>query len=85
MSEWIKVTEKLPDIYDYVLVLCSCPGQDEPQPVGIARLVPDDEEKKWELLHEDEGGDGTGAFQDIEYYMTKSYITHWMPIPPLKR
>ncbi len=77
--KWISVKERLPDFYDYVLVLADNPGTNEPKPISIARVRIQDE--KWEFC---EGKDPEwvyGAYMDIEYSIEKNDITHWMPLP----
>jgi len=76
MSEWISVKDRLPYLYDFVLVFADNKGTNEPRPVAIARLV--HEYDVWELL----GNLCVGAYHDIEYSMDRWEITHWMPLPP---
>ena len=74
---WISVNDRLPDLYDFVLVFANNKGTNEPRPIAIARLVSD--HNIWDLL----GSLEVGAYQDIEYDMNRHDITHWMPLPDL--
>jgi len=74
MSEWIKFSDKFPEILDYVLVCAIYKGTDEPKPISIARIYPD---FSWDFL----GNIDVGAWMDIEYDMDGIDVTHWMPIP----
>lgn len=77
MSEWISVKDKLPALYDFVLVFADNKGTNEPRPLAIARLV--SEHGIWDLL----GNLEVGAYTDMEYDMNRFDITHWMPLPSL--
>lgn len=74
MSEWISVKDKLPELYDFVLVFADNKGTNEPRPVAIARIV--NENGIWDLL----GSLEVGAYMDIEYDIDRHDITHWMPL-----
>ena len=73
--QWISVEDRLPDLYEFVLVLADNPRTNEPKPVAIARIV--SEHEIWDLL----GYLEVGAYRDIEYSMSRFDITHWMPLP----
>ncbi len=78
---WISVKEKLPELYDYVLVVADYKGTGEPKPIHIARL---EREIGWAFLGftaEDSWSPVNGAWSDIEYDLTSEDITHWMPLP----
>lgn len=77
MSDWISVKDRLPDLYDFVLVFSDNKGSNEPRPMAIARNV--NEYGVWDML----GTLDLGAYQDIEYNMDRYDITHWMPLPKL--
>ncbi len=75
--KWISVNEKLPAIYDFVLVCANNQGTNEPKPVTIARL---DSQGFWDFL--DTNDTWTyGAYSDISYVIDRDDITHWMPLP----
>jgi hypothetical protein len=79
--EWIRVQDHLPNIYDFVLVIACFKGSGEPKPISIARQLPD---RSWDFLsqYEDlEDEDNVGAWMDMEYSLSDSDITHWMPLP----
>jgi hypothetical protein len=79
--EWISVEDRLPEIYDFVLVFADKKGTNEPRPIGIARIVINHSEghrySDWELL----GDVDQGAYQDMQYEIYSSEITHWMNLP----
>ena len=76
MSEWISVTVRLPDPYEYVLVYAKMKGTGEPCPISIARQYA----STWEMLsHEDQSN--AVACGDLTWYMSEDEITHWMPLP----
>lgn len=77
--QWISVKERLPELYDYVLVFADYQGCSEPRPISIARLNPDE---VWDFLHEYDDGGGKGVYMDLEYPICCGEdITHWMPLP----
>lgn len=79
MTEWVRVEDRLPYSYQYVLVCqIGSPGG-YPSPVSIARKP--DEENEWEFLSCNDDGSGVGAFADIEWPLEVFEITHWMPLP----
>ena len=73
--QWISVRDKLPDLYEFVLVFADNKGINEPRPIAIARIVT--VHGIWDLL----GTIDVGAYHDIEYDMSRHDITHWMPFP----
>ena len=73
--EWIRVKDRLPDIYDFVLVFANNIGTNEPRPIAIARIV--NNLGNWYFL----GTCDLGAYMDIEYEIETNEITHWMPLP----
>lgn len=76
--KWIDVKDKLPEIYDYVLVFCDSKGTCEPKPIALARL---EDKINWAFLCEYEDGIGMGVYMDLEWQSLKEDITHWMPLP----
>lgn len=76
---WISIKERLPDIYDFVLVFADNQGTNEPKPISIARLLPGN--GNWEFMYEYDNGSGGGVYQDIEWSIEVEDITHWMPLP----
>lgn len=76
MGEWISVKDRLPDMYNFVLVYAKICGTNEPCPTYIARY----DGNKWRLLGEDEIV-AIGAFMHMEYDLDVDDITHWMPLP----
>lgn len=74
--EWISIEDRLPYLYDFVLVCANYKGTNEPKPIAIARIV-DDCGCIWDLL----GFLEVGAYMDIEYGIDRYCITHWMPLP----
>lgn len=75
--EWIRVKDRLPEIYDFVLVFSNNPGTNEPRPIAIARY----NSENWEFLGHSGLDWACGAYQDIEYHIDGLDITHWMPLP----
>lgn len=75
--EWICVKDRLPNLYDFVIVFADNQGTNEPRPIAIARIV--SEHGIWDMLDNLE----VGAYQDIEYGMDACDITHWIPLPNL--
>lgn len=73
--QWISVQDKLPELYDFVLVFAHNKGTNEPKPISIARII--NKQNTWDML----GNLEEGAYQDIEYSMDTTDITHWMPLP----
>lgn len=79
MSNWLKCTVSMPEIYDYVLVFADNKGTGEPRPISIARLY---DQGKWEFCNKAPVMPNYGAYMDMEYPMDVDDITHWMPLPP---
>lgn len=77
MNDWIKCTDRLPDIYDFVLVFADNQGTNEPKPFSIARHNDD----KWEFINHTAPMPNYGAYMDMEYNMDSDDVTHWMPLP----
>ena len=75
LNEWIKCCDRLPELFDFVLVFADNKGTGEPKPISIARWEGD----KWIFL----GTLEEGAWMDIEYSMETEDITHWMKFPSL--
>jgi hypothetical protein len=78
MTDWISVLDKLPPVYDFVLVFANNLGSGEPKPISIARI---DISGSWEFMGDVEKFGAVGAYMDIEYEMDEYQITHWMPLP----
>ncbi len=79
--EWIDVNERLPPIYDYVLVCANNSGTNEPKPICIARH----NMSKWEFINAAPLMPSYGAYMDIEYPMDSDDVTHWKPLPKLPK
>ena len=80
--EWIKCSEKLPELYAYVLVLADNKGTGEPKPISIAML---DNENNWDFVNHTKTMSNYGVWMDIEYVMDEEDITHWMLLPKLPK
>lgn len=72
MTEWIKINDRLPDEYDYVLVFVKGKGTDELSLISIARI----ESNLWQFIASSEV-DGIGVYQDLELIIRSEDITHW--------
>ena len=82
MNEWIKCSERLPNLYDFVLVCANFQGTGEPKPIQIARRSGGWADNEcWEFVNTIQRNNVTGAWMDIEYPMNMDDITHWMPLP----
>lgn len=77
MSEWISVKDRLPRIYDFVLVLANNKGTNEPKPMSIARW----DHHRWEFINHNPPMPNYGAYMDMEYNMDCDDITHWAYLP----
>jgi len=75
--EWISVKDKLPELYDFVLVFADNQGTNEPKPFSIARW----ESEKWEFINHSPLMPNYGAYMEMEYNMDSEDVTHWMPLP----
>jgi len=75
MSEWIKVSDTLPDDYKYVLVYAKKQGA-EPSPISIARQY----KGIWEMLST-ESQSNAFACGDLSWAMDAEEIIHWLAIP----
>jgi hypothetical protein len=75
---WISVKDKLPELYQWVLVCDSPKGTGEPRCINICRH----DGKTWEMVNY-EGLDwiDSPTFSDIIYHTHFDEITHWMPLP----
>lgn len=73
--EWISVKDRLPELYEFVLVYSSMMG-DEPCPITIARW----NSEKWETLCNEEENNAC-ACGDLFWSTDSKEITHWMPLP----
>lgn len=78
--KWIKISDRLPDFYDFVLVLADNLGTNEPKPISIARI---DKNGFWEFCNKAPLMPNYGAWMDIEYPMDMDDITHWMQLPKM--
>lgn len=72
--EWIKCSEKMPDLYQWVLVCNSPKGTGEPRSINIWRWDGND----WDCI---DTSWNSPTFSDIIYSMFTDEITHWMPLP----
>ncbi len=79
--EWIRSSDRLPDLYDFVLVFADNKGTGEPRPISIARW----DSEKWEFINNPPSFPSYGAWMDIEYNMDSEDITHWMPLPKIPK
>lgn len=77
IRKWISLKDRLPEIYDFVLVYANNKGTGEPKPMSIARW----NNSKWEFINHSPPMPNYGAWMDIEYNMDYDDITHWMPLP----
>lgn len=75
--EWISVKDKLPELYDFVMVFANNLGTNEPKPMSIGRW----DGEKWEFVNHASPMPNYGAYMDIEYLMDSDDVTHWMPLP----
>lgn len=75
--EWIKCSEIMPELYDFVLVFANNKGTGEPKPMSIARFEGD----IWNFVNHMRDYPNYGAWMDIGYVMDEEDITHWMPLP----
>ena len=80
--KWISVKDRLPELYNFVLVLANFQGTGEPKPCCIARL---EEDKKWDFSNHIHLYPNYGAWQDIEYEICSDDITHWMTLPEIPK
>ena len=71
---WIKCSERMPDLYQWVLVTDSPKGTGEPRCINIWRWDGID----WDMLSLDAD---SPTYSDIIYYMYTDEVTHWMPLP----
>lgn len=74
---WIKVTDRLPELYQWVLVCNSPKGSGEPRCINIWRW----DGNSWDSLDTPENNGDSPTFSDIVYTIYKDEITHWMPLP----
>lgn len=77
MIEWIKCSDRLPGLYDFVLVYATTLGTDEPKPITIARW----NGKEWEFMANYIDKMGYGVYQDLEWEVDSTEITHWIELP----
>lgn len=71
--KWIKCSDRMPDLYQWVLVCDSPKGTGEPRCIDIYRW----DGEKWDYISDDTSNSPT--FSDILYCMSE--VTHWMPLP----
>lgn len=82
MTKWIDIKERLPEIYDFVLVCANFQGTGEPKPIQIARIViMENHSLQWHFLNEAPAVGAQGAWMDLYYPIDTEDITHWMPLP----
>lgn len=74
---WIKCSDKMPELYIYVLVFADNKVLGDIKPYCIARWNGD----RWGFVNADPLETCCGAWVDIEYPMDTDDVTHWMPLP----
>ncbi len=74
IPKWVKVSERMPDLYQWVLVTNSPKGTNEPRSINIWRW----NGERWERLNDE---DEAPTFMDIIHYMSLDEPTWWMPLP----
>lgn len=79
--EWVKCSDRLPAMYEYVLVFADNKGTDEPKTYSIARYVKNGNYETWEFINHSGRDYSYGVYLDIEYVMSSDNVTHWMPLP----
>ena len=72
--EWIKCSDRLPDLYQWVLVTNSPKGTGEPRCINLFRLT----DRNWESLSMIVE---SPTFSDIIGDLFYEDVTHWMPLP----
>jgi hypothetical protein len=72
---WIKCSERMPDLYQWVLVCNSPKGAGEPRCINIWRWDGTD----WDSINV--GHVNSPTFSDITYDLYTDQVTHWMPLP----
>jgi hypothetical protein len=84
MNEWIKCSERMPELYDFVLVCANFQGTGKTKPIQIARRTfynnEDSKIEYWDFC----GwicSEIDGACMDLVYPMARNDITHWLPLP----
>ena len=77
--KWIKCSERMPEIYQFVLVCDSPQGHGEPRCISIFR----NNGNRWECPSDDPYDETLCAatFSDMEYVIDIRKLTHWMPLP----
>jgi hypothetical protein len=73
--DWIKIEDRLPEYYEYVLVYARKEGN-EPSPISIARQF----KGVWEMMSDQDQSNAI-AHGDLTWGMDAEEITHWMPLP----
>ncbi len=79
--DWIKCSDRLPEVYCFVLVFADNQGTNEPKPISIART---NSHCFWEFLETNKRW-SYGTYMDISYPIDNDDITHWMPIPDIPK
>lgn len=72
---WISVDERMPDLFQWVIVCDSPKGAGEPRCINIYRW----NGLEWERINDDD--DDSPTFSDLIYIMPKELVTYWMPLP----
>lgn len=75
--EWISVKDRLPDLYQWVLVTNSPTGTNEPRCINIWRW--EGEDLGWNGLYTPHANSPT--YYDIISDMFYDEVSHWMPLP----
>jgi hypothetical protein len=79
MNEWIGVNDRLPNLYQFVLVCEVTDGTDEADPISIARWDGDE----WNPIGVGNGQDSdcNAFWSDLFWGIDLQKITHWMELP----
>lgn len=73
--KWIKISDKSPDLFNFVLVLFNDKSQ---ALIGVALR---NKEEEWEFYNKYPLVTDYIKWLKVEYKMKSENITHWMPLP----